>query len=218
MNKRLFISIIIFIFGMLLVGCNGNNKKVNSWDIDLVDKQAIISSEAMDVFNSVNDNKYQVVALLGKQVVAGTNYMFLCKDDNSYKVMVVYNNLENKASITSISDFDVTKYTNENISNNYGNLSGGWYVDVPSKGVMLDEKIQTAFDEATSKITGATYLPIGVLAHQMVSGTNYAVLCYGKLATQEENNGIYLLTLYEDLHNTREIVSIAYVDLATFNR
>lgn len=216
MNKRVLLSIIIFIVGIILVGCNNDNKSLDGWEIDIVNKQAIIPKDAMDVYNSVNSS-YKAVALLGKQVVAGTNYMFLCIDDNSYKVVVIYKNLENISTITSVSDFDVTKYVNENITNNNRILSGGWYNEIPSKTIMLDEKVQIIFDEAANKITDMEYMPIGVLAHQNSSGTNYAVLCYGN-KNNDDFSSIYLLTLYEDLHGTREIVSSAYIDLATFNK
>ena len=217
MKKRVFLSIVIFIIGIILVGCNKTKDDIN-WELDKINN-VVITDDAINVFNSVN-SEYKPIALLGKQVVAGTNYMYLCLDNNSndiknaYKVMVIYKNLEGKTSITSITDFNIFNYVNENISNNYGNIDGGWSV-LSTTANILDENVQDIFDEAINKVSNIKYIPIGVLAHQDKSGTNYALLCYGNINNKE---GIYLITLYEDLHGTREIVSSAYVDLATFNR
>ena len=52
---------------------------------------------------------YQPVAILGTQVVAGTNYAFLCKASEinkgtSWVIVYLYRDLENNASIIGITD------------------------------------------------------------------------------------------------------------------
>ena len=49
-------------------------------------------------------------------------------------------------------------------------------------------------------------------------GVNYAVLCYGQPSYQGALPGIYMLTLYVDKTNKAEIVSIAAINLADFNK
>ena len=208
---------------------NVENKVVGGLEVTKADKQAIIPEDALSAFNRANaqytNMKLNVVALLGEQVVAGTNYMFLCKAtevspnaETSYKVVIVYNDLENKATITHVNDFNVNKYLNENISDNSTTTIGGWRVEIPEASNVLDENVQSAFDDAKAKVVGVEYQPIAVLGEQVVAGKNYAILCYGKLATAEAKAGIYLITLYEDLSKTHEIVSSAYVDLAEYNQ
>ena len=86
----------------------------------------------------------------------------------------------------------------------------------------LDEKTQKIFDEASEKLTGTTYYPLTVLATQVVSGTNYAVIAYGTPSTKELVNdsttGVYILTLYQDLKGTSEIVASSYIDLTEYNK
>ena len=86
----------------------------------------------------------------------------------------------------------------------------------------LDEKTQKIFDEASEKLTGTTYYPLTVLATQQVSGTNYAVIAYGTPSVKELVNdsttGVYILTLYQDLKGTSEIVSSSYIDLSEYNK
>ena len=236
MNKKVLFSVLVLMICVALVGCGKKKednkkqgKKTGGWDIVLTDKQAEIPQEAKDAFNRALEQydgmDFELVALLGKQVVAGTNYMFLCKGKpvvpdakETYKIVVIYNNLENKANVSSVTDFDYTKYVNEDISYKNENVVGGWYVEIPSKGVVLDDKVQTIYDNALEKLVGATYTPIAVVGKQVVSGTNYALLAYGKMATADENSGIYLLTLYEDLNGTDEVVSVAYIDLGNLTK
>ena len=204
MNKRIILSLLIFTFGMLLVGCNPNNEDIK-WEIDNINK-IDIPDNALEVFNRANtNNTYEVIALLGKQVVAGTNYMYLCKDGNDYKVVIVYNNLDNQSTITTATDFDVTRYINQSTKNTNTNLAGGWYVEAINTNNVLDTKVKELFDNATQSINDITYTPIGVLAHQ---NNSYAILCYGE---HNNNTGIYVLTI-----NDKELTS-AYVNLGDYN-
>lgn len=231
--KKIFLGLFALTLSLFMVGCaneeNNGTKLSGGWELDITNTNASIPDDAQEAFNNALINytgmSFEPVALLGKQVVAGTNYMFLCKAtpvvpnaETTYKVVVVYNNLENKATISKVSDFNFTKYVNEDIMPDNSQLSGGWYTEMPEEEIDLEEKVQTAFDNATNKLVGATYKPIAVVGHQVVSGTNYAVLCYGSLATANENSGVYILTLYEDLNKTQEIVSVAYIDLSEFNK
>ena len=134
-----------------------------------------------------------------------------------FKILVVYNDLKNNASVKSISDFDYNKYINENYDNDSEELEGGWTIKSTDQESLLDNNIQAAFDKATSTITGMSYKPIAVLATQLVSGTNYAILCYGSASYDNSPEGIYLVTIYEDLDKNAEVVSQSFVDITEFN-
>jgi hypothetical protein len=162
------------------------------------------------------------VALLGQQVVAGTNYMFLCQAEKDgvkdFKAVIVYVNLEGKPLITNVVDFDVTKYMNKDISLNAETLSGGWQTSIPGKPFVIDEKVQAYYDEAIQKVIGVSYFPIKVLAHQEKDGDTYVILSYGRMADQNATEGVYVLTLFVDENDKPEIKSIAAVDLKEFNK
>ena len=168
-----------------------------------------------------NRNYYEdfdLVALLAKQIVAGTNYMYLVKNEKEYKILVVYNDLDGNAIVNSLTKFNYVDYTRKEIDNNSKNLSGGWIADYPSNQNLLpNENIQKAFDDATKELTGISFNPITVLGTQVVAGKNYAILSYGKLSTQSAETGIYLLTVYEDLEGNSKLIGNAYIDLSKYN-
>ncbi len=220
MKRKILLSLFIIVC-LLTVGCGKKeNKNVlklkDGWEIDLSAKEVEMPSEAKDIFNRANDKNYEVIALLGTQVVAGTNYMFLVKDDTSYKIIVVYNNLEDKATIIHTNNFDFTKYVNERIDYNSSDNVGGWEVYEQPVNYLQNEKVQQIFDDATATMD-IVCSPIALLGQQEKSGTNYAILTYcgddSSVAHQ-----IDLFTVYEDLHGTRQIVSSAYVNLSEYNK
>ena len=64
-------------------------------------------------------NELTPMALLGTQVVAGTNYAFLCHSKlatadpaESIQLVIVYEDLEGNATIAGISNVDVSRYVN----------------------------------------------------------------------------------------------------------
>ena len=234
MKKYLF-GLLAIMICVTLVGCGkekekeeNTNKMVGGWEILLTDKE-VISEEELTTFNKAKekygDLKLEPVVLLGEQLVAGKNYMYLAKgykedkSDVEYKVVIVYKDLQNNTSITSVKDFDVSKYAGVEMPKKYAEAVGSWEVNGTGKALMLeDEKVQNAFDNATSKLDSMIFNPICVLAKQLVSGTNYAVLTYGKGTNEDTTTSIYVATLYEDLQGNSEITYLAYINLADFNK
>lgn len=220
--KKIGILVLIGMVCLSLTGCKKENKTKEKWNIDMPKEEYSLEPDLVAIWNRAMkdhpEKKLKPIALLGKQVVAGMNYMFLCMDEDSYKVVVIYNNLEDQSSLTSVKDFDVTEYVNENKESKTDEITGGWTTEIPDTLNALDESIQDIWDRATEKMVGVAYTPIVRLAHLDKSGTNYAILCYGKLSTANEFTGIYLVTLYEDSKGTAEMVSTSYVDLADYNK
>ena len=227
----------VLILGLLaLTGCDEKKENiteevvVGGWTTILTDAKVNMDEEATQVFKTAEaeylELELEPIALLGSQVVAGTNRMFLAKgyekgseDLVEYKIVIVYTDLENKSEITNVMDFDYSKYTHQNVEGNEDILAGGWTVSLPKEGAKLDTDIQKVFDEATSTITGVVYYPIAVLGSQVVAGTNYAVLCYGAPSVGEPERGtINLVTIYKNLVGTSEIISQSYINLADYNR
>jgi len=226
MKKILCLVIIICLF---VVGCkskeDANDKKqlTGGWEIVLSNQVNDLDEETINIFNNAKakytESNLDLVALFGKQVVAGTNYMYLAKSENAYKVVIVYHDLEGNDSITKVTDFDYTQYTNKNIDGLNERLSGGWNVESSGRAYTLFEDGENnIFDKATSTLTGMSFKPLVIVGKQIVSGTNYAVICYGSATVPDAIEGIYLLTLYEDLSGNAEVSSIAYIDLAVFNK
>ena len=232
--KRYLLTIFIFIECIGILGCEkqeDNKKLMGGWENVLDNQDTHMSEDEINIFNKAKadykDLELEAVAVIGKQVVAGTNYMYLAKgykkgeeEKTTYKFVVVYKDLKNNASITKVTDFDYQNYVNENKEGNTENLAGGWYSSSPGKPIMLAEKIQTAFDKATETLTGMVYKPIAVIGKQIVSGTNYAILCYGEPSVypNDSKTNIYVITLYVDLNDNSEIISSSYVALGDYNK
>ena len=234
--KKYFIGLLVFVLCITLVGCGKKENKdetednlVGGWKIKLTDKQVGMSEEVLDLFKEAaqdySDLKLDPVVLLGEQVVAGRNYMYLAKgykDDSAnakYKVVIIYKDLQNKVSITSVKDFVITDYAGVESPKKYAEAVGAWNVNGTGKALVLEEeKVQTAFEKATAKIDTMVFNPICVLAEQVVSGTNYAVLTYAKGTNEDVDTSIYVATLYEDLQGNAEITYLAYLNLADFNK
>ena len=222
MKKGLLIIVILMC--LIMTGCT--NKKENTltggWETVLSNRVNDLSEEDIYNFNNAikdySKEKLEVVALLGKQVVAGTNYMFLAKTDNKYKIVIVYTDLEGISKVSKVSDFDYSKYVNKDLNGNNEMLSGGWYTESSNIDYKLeDEKIEKMYESATSELTGVEYKPLLVIGKQIVSGTNYAILCYGKPIVPNATTDIYLMTIYNDLNNNSEILGISYINLAEYN-
>ena len=222
MKKGLLIIVILMC--LIMTGCT--NKKENTltggWETVLSNRVNDLSEEDIYNFNNAikdySKEKLEVVALLGKQVVAGTNYMFLAKTDTKYKIVIVYTDLEGISKVSKVSDFDYSKYVNKDLNSKNEMLSGGWYTESSNIDYKLeDEKIEKMYESATKELTGVEYKPLLVIGKQIVSGTNYAILCYGKPIVPNATTDIYLMTIYNDLNNNSEILGISHINLADYN-
>ena len=233
--KKILLSVLAIFLCLFILGCEKTDEetveptdtKTGGWTISTDIKAATIPAEAKKAFDKAvaeNDGMtFEPIALLGTQVVAGTNYMFLCKGTTvtqtpvtSLKVVIVYNDLKNNATISKVSDFNLEKYVSKDIAYPTDNVVGGWTPNKVVGDVQLPEDAKKAFDGIA--ITGATYTPVAVLGTQLVAGTNYAFLVVGETATKDPITTIDVLTVYKDLENKSSLTSVAYVDLAEFNK
>ena len=226
----------IFIFALILciclVGCGKKSGSSESgiaggWTANDDIKAVSIPDDASKALDKATESydgmTFEPIALLGKQVVSGTNYMILCKGTTvtekpvtSLKMVVVYNDLKGNASVSSVKDFDYTKYVSKDIEVNTEQLSGVWSVNSDIKATTLSDDVNEAFTKATS-IVGVEYTPIVYLGKQVVSGTNYAFLALAKTVTAESVYSIDVLTIYDSLDEDAKLSSVAYVNLADFN-
>ena len=165
------------------------------------------------------------VAYIASQVVAGTNYMVLCEaatisEDPSitYQMVIIYADLKGNAEITQIKEFDLMSY----IEGDYTGISsekllGGWEVAEDKSSVVIPQEAKDAFDKATENLDGNELEPMALLGTQLVSGMNYAFLCFSTLQTEETINGIQVVTVYSDLKGNAEVINISTVDPADYN-
>lgn len=226
MKKRLFIVLVLLAMVLFVSGCGKETsekegtKDMGGWSLRTNIKNTI-PAEADGVFKKAYDKytdmKLEPIAYLGSQIVAGTNYMYLCTSDDDFKVVIVYNDLKDNAEITSVKDFDIRKYVNEEIDIKDDELSGGWKASSEVGESTLTSEERAIFDESTKELLGVNYKPVAVLATQLVSGTNYAVLSVAETVTENPTYSVCLLTIYKDLEGKTKVTSVADIDLAEFN-
>lgn len=165
------------------------------------------------------------VAYVASQVVAGTNYMILCEaattteqPKTSYQMVIVYADLEGKAEITQMKEFDLTAYVEgDSTEISAEKLAGGWEPAEDRSSVVIPQEAKDVFDKAVENLDGNELEPMALLGTQVVAGTNYAFLCFSTLQTEETINGIQVVTVYEDLDGNAEITNICTVDPADYN-
>ncbi|WHE86366.1 hypothetical protein [Lachnoanaerobaculum gingivalis] len=109
---------------------------------------------------------YTVTAVLGSQIVAGTNYSYLCRAEMvvpdakpEYVIVNVYEDLDGNAEIT-------------------GSLSllegkEGWEYNDINPFMNENSDVKAAFDKALDGLTGAEYKPIAYIGYK---DNSYAVL------------------------------------------
>ncbi len=88
-----------------------------------------------------------------------------------------------------------------------GNTLGGWtvYSEDPTT---IPEDAKECFDKALEGLVGCTYEPIALLATQVVSGTNYCLLCRCTVVTPDAPESFVLMYLYKNLEGECSILSI----------
>ena len=161
---------------------------------------------------------YEPIRVLAMQVVSGKNYAFLAKGtlvtaepETDYYIITVYEDLDGKCEFKAINKIDVTNL--ETTTGKNEQLLGGWTVISGGKpGYFSEEKIQDSFDKAVKDKKDMVFSPIQLLATQLVAGTNYLALCFGKV-TDGSDADVYFVRWYEDLQGNSTLDSVETCNL-----
>ncbi|MER1994772.1 MAG: hypothetical protein ABS897_12095 [Eubacteriales bacterium] len=106
-------------------------------------------------------------------------------------------------------------------------MVGGWEI-VPAQSAILTEEAQpepmmtdeaaAAFLKAMENLDGAEYIPVALLATQVVAGTNYCILCQGKYVVPDAKPFWALVYIYADLEGNAQILNIyeLYIDMHAY--
>ena len=148
---------------------------------------------------------YELIACLGRQVVAGTNYALLCSgravtpDAAPYfSVAYVYADLQGGAELLG---FRGLTPNGEFVQDPLAPI-GGWQVPEDEANGLA------AFDQVMEGFTGVRYVPIRVIGQQTVSGMNYCVLTQSTTVYPGAAPGLSLMYIYKDLDGNAEITDI----------
>ena len=228
--KKIVIGIMLIMTCLLLTGCGKQDNVieerniVGGWDIDVPIKQLVIPDNIKDVFDRATSNYDKMtltpISLIGKQIVSGTNYMFLCKGEDSkttkWVLVTIYLDPSNNAEIKNVKYLNLNKYVNVDSEYNYTQTIGGWsvYKDIVTN---IDTNIEEIFNKATADNEKYYYVPIALLGEQIVAGTNYAVLALGQSLENPDIYSINILTIYSKLDGTAELTSSSYIPLGQYS-
>lgn len=91
-------------------------------------------------------------------------------------------------------------------------LLGGWQkIDPP----VVTDDVAALVEKASDNMLGAEYVPTAYIAKQIVSGTNYLVLCEITPVTPDAVGHYSLVYIYEDLQGSVSITDTKYADCET---
>ena len=145
---------------------------------------------------------YVPVAYLESQIVAGTNHLALCRvapvtpdAKQTYAIVTLYEDLDGGAEITSVRNSDAEAFFPTDVT-------GGW--TEPESSALTDEA-KTALAKACETLAGVEYTPVALLSTQLVSGTNYRILCEARATVPGAASEYVILTVYADLQGNAEI-------------
>lgn len=165
---------------------------------DEINKKLEKAQEALDGAD------YEAIAYLGSQVVAGTNYKLLCRitpvvpDAKDYfAIVTLYESLDGDVSFKEV--------LHSEKETGFNGLPGGWQ---KSETQEMTEEAKAALQKAVSEMVGAEYDPLALVATQVVSGTNYCILCEITPVVPDAVSNYGLVYVYEDLEGSAKITEI----------
>ena len=179
--------------------------------------------EAMAELDGVD---YEPIAVLGRQVVAGSNYAFLCKatpvvanPQTGWSIVTVYQDLQGKAELLCIKDIDLADV--KTVAKSSEPMTGGWEGIEITTGAKLPEGADTAFSAAVENLgdDAPALLPVALLGTQVVAGTNYLMICGGAdadTAMTPPTSDPYVAIVYQDPSNECQITDLDMLDLAYY--
>ena len=146
---------------------NNSDSLVGAYNTNLVSFSIKDNPDAMNAFeaafpNGYNYTHYEPIAMLGTQVVSGTNYLYLCKstwtdyqENVSFVLLQIYQDLSGKSEVMGSAILFPTEESRE---------EGEDYID--NTGSYLPENIpaiQNAFKEAVPNDENASYIPLAYI-------------------------------------------------------
>ena len=153
---------------------NNSDSLVGAYNTNLVSFSIKDNPDAMNAFeaafsNGYNYTHYEPIALLGTQVVSGTNYLYLCKstwtdyqENVSFVLLQIYQDLSGKSKVMGSAILFPTEESRE---------EGEDYID--NTGSYLPENIpaiQNAFTEAVPDNENVSYIPLAYIGKHTQEG------------------------------------------------
>ena len=153
---------------------NNSDALVGAYNTNLVSFSLKDNPDAMNAFeaafpNGYNYTHYEPIALLGTQVVSGTNYLYLCKstwtdyqENVSFVLLQIYQDLSGKSEVMGSAILFPTEESEEE-GEDYSYNTGSYLPEnIPA--------IQNAFEEAVPDNESAYYIPLAYIGKHTQEG------------------------------------------------
>ena len=191
------------------------------WETNTEVSSPTLTDEQQAIFRKASegmlDVSYGPVAVIGQQVVAGTNYAYLCQnvywEDDAvpeWRVMTVFHDLKGNDQITHDKGLDVANVRTSEADTDAA-ATGAWEAPLPSEGAQLPEAAQRAFQSATPTFEGKSLTPVALLGTQVVAGVNYRFVAVGP--AKGDWGVACVADVYEDANGTCTTTSVSPLDL-----
>ena len=191
--KRILVCFLVLILVSVSIFAAAE-PQAGGWSVSTSAGSLKLDKEARQVLKKASEtftgSTFKPLALLGKQVVAGTNYCILChsttstlKPVKSLCLVYVYQDLNNNAKITKVKTLKL-KYK----------PSGGWKISNSAKKLAVESQAKKALKTAAKELDGAEYKPLLVLGRSN-SKKAYCLLCRCKMSDQAGTVSLSLVYL-----------------------
>ena len=181
-------------------------KTVRGWNINEGSLFPGDNKAAMDAFTKATDGlegyRYEVIAVLGEQVVSGTNYSYLCKGEmvipdakTEYVIVNVYETLEGSCELTETKKI----------------LDEGWEYNQGEKEVANNPEVEALLNKALEGFTGSSFEPIAYLGNM---GEKYAIFATATGATLDAEKSYVIIYVEKSEDGSASITDIVDVDMA----
>lgn len=153
---------------------NNSDSLVGAYNTNLVSFSIKDNPDAMNAFEAAfpdgyNYTHYEPIALLGTQVVSGTNYLYLCKstwtdyqENVSFVLLQIYQDLSGKSEVMGSAILFPTEESEED-GEDYSYNTGSYLPEnIPA--------IQNAFKEAVPDDENAYYIPLAYIGKHTQEG------------------------------------------------
>lgn len=216
---------------------SGSEVLLGGWNITQGSLAPADNPDAKEAFDKALEGltgcDYDMIAVLGSQVVAGTNYSYLCREtivdpdaESDFAILNVYEDLDGNAEITGVralplitEDGAGTSVSGSSVSGSSGEADAAntatkeWTFNQDDTNPDASNDVKNIFEKATADDSSASYNPIAYIASRG-SGvdTEYAVFC--SMTEGGTATGFCIISVKADDAGSASIADITNVDLS----
>ena len=221
--KSVIVLCVLFAAIMLTVSTSASAATPGGWSVSKA-RYSFLNKSQKKIFNKATKKltgvSYQPAALLARQTVAGTNYVFLCqgktvtaKPVKAWYILTASKSLNNRIALRSVKKIKISSIkTSENPRS--ATLDGGLQiVNIKNKSAALSKSVRKVFRKGTAKYVGYELRPVALLGTQVVSGKNYRFLCFG---TGYAGSDLFVVDIYQNTNGKCSLESCKALNLEKY--